>query len=81
MEIVIQDPKSQRFSHTVLGYYINTMKTTFDFDFDFNQAVKLKEKLLIEKVSPLITTCKLVFRRKLVNNQNLNKKVVFIILI
>ena len=25
---------------TVVGDYINTMKTTFDFDFDFYQAVK-----------------------------------------
>ena len=33
---LIQCPKS----YTVVGDYINTMKTTFDFSFDLNQAVK-----------------------------------------
>ena len=28
---------------TVVGKYINTMKTTFDLNFDFYQAVKLHE--------------------------------------
>ena len=29
--------------HTVVCDYINTMKTTFDFNFDLNQAVKQHE--------------------------------------
>ena len=43
---------------TVVGDYINIMKTTFDFHFDFNQAFKQneyenngnKEKLSIKKL-------------------------------
>ena len=38
-----------------------------------------KEKLLIKKAS--LNTCKLVVRKNLISNKNLNNKVVFIILI
>jgi len=55
------------------------MKTTFDSNLDLYQAVKQQgqkhksqEKLSIKKNVSLITF-KLVFRKKLVNNQNLNK--------
>ena len=69
---------------TVIDVYINTMKRTFDFNFDFHQAYKrythnyeIKEKLSIERFFLFIY--KLVILKKLVINQNLNKKVVFIV--
>ena len=72
----------------MVGDYINTIKTTFDLNFDLYQAFKQhrytkngnKEKLSFKKSFSLIT-CKLVIRKKLANNKNLNTKVVFIILI
>ena len=68
---------------TVVGEYINTMKTTF-FEFDLYLAVKqpwihinisVNRNCQFKKV-----TCKLVIRKKLVNNKSLNKKVVFVVL-
>jgi len=51
----------------VVGDYINTMKTTLDFNFDLNQTFKQhdKHKHGIHE--------KLIIRKKLVDNQNLNK--------
>ena len=73
---------------TIVGDYIKIMKTTFDFNFDLYPALNSidtqkhgsKEKLSIKKIFSL-TACKLVIQEKLVNNYNLNKKVVLIILI
>ena len=72
----------------LVGNYINTMKATFDFNFDLYQAVKQhgytskqKSREAVNQKSFSLITCKLVVRKKLVNNQNLNKKVVFIVLI
>ena len=68
---------------TVVGDYINTIKTAFDFNFDLYQAFKqhgYKENPLIKKNFSLII-CKLEILKKLVNNKNLNQKVVFIILV
>ena len=71
----------------MVGGFINTMKTTFDFNLDLYQAFKQhgytkhgnKEKLSIKKKASL---CKLFnSKKKLLNNQNLNKNVVFIVLI
>jgi len=65
----------------VVGDYINTMKTTFDFIFDLHQAVKQhgytvhsthkhrsQEKLNLKSFS--LITLKLVIGKKLANNQN-----------
>ena len=61
----------------------------FDFKFNFYQAVKqhgctkkVKRRCQFKKLlfSYLITR-KLVIRKKLVNNQNLNKTIVFIVLV
>ena len=66
--------------------YINTMKTTFEFNFSFKlnsmdtHKHKIQENLSIQ-FSLITYTCKLLIRKKLVNNQNLNKKVVFIVVI
>ena len=60
---------------------LNTIKTTFDY----YQAIQTawingnKEKMLINSFS--LFTCKFVIRKKLVSNQNLNRKVHFIVLI
>ena len=74
--------------HTVVGDNINIMKTTFELNFNFYQAFKQQEYTKIWKQreavnlkSFTLNTCKLVIRKKLFNNLNLNKKVVFIILI
>ena len=77
---------SQIILNTVVGDYINIVKTTFDFNFDLYQAFKQhgytktrnkREEAYLQSVS--LITCKLVIRKKLV--KNLNKKVVFIMLI
>ena len=77
---------SQIILNTVVGDYINIVKTTFDFNFDLYQAFKQhgytktwkqREEAYLKSVS--LITCKLVIRKKLV--KNLNKKVVFIMLI
>ena len=77
---------SQIILNTVVGDYINIVKTTFDFNFDLYQAFKQhgytktwkqREEVYLKSVS--LITCKLVIRKKLV--KNLNKKVVFIMLI
>ena len=59
--------------------YINTMKTTFDFNFDLYQAVKqihrneeVKRSCLLKNLS--MNTFKIVIHKKVVNNENLNKK-------
>jgi len=59
---------------TVVGDYMNIMKTTFDFNFDFYPVLNSmnnpkngnKEKLQNKNV--LFNYCKLVIRKKLVNN-------------
>ena len=63
---------------TVVGDNIITMKTTFDLNFDLYEAVKqlVKNK---NRSQEKLTTCKLVIRKKLMNNKNLNKKVIFIV--
>ena len=62
--------------HTVVGDNINIMKTTFECNFDLYQAFKQhgyakiwkqREKLSILRSFSFIT-CKLVIRKKLVNN-------------
>ena len=72
----------------MVGENINIMKTTFYLNFDFYQAFKQhgytktwKQREAVNLKSFSLNTCKLVIRKKLVNNKNLNKKVVFIILI
>ena len=72
----------------MVGDNINIMKTTFEFNFDLYQAFKQhgytkiwKQREAVNSKSFSLITCKLVIRKNLVNNQNLNKKVVFIILI
>ena len=64
------------------------MKTTFEFNFDLYQAVKqhgytliYKSRDAVNEKSFSLITFKLVIRKTLVNDQNLNKNVVFIILI
>ena len=76
----------QKVYYTVVGDNTNIMKTTFDLNFDLFQAFKQHgytkngNKTVIWKHFSLIT-CKLVNRKKPVNNKYLNKKVVFIILV
>ena len=41
---------------TVVGDYINTMMTTFDFDFDLYQAIKLHEYTNIWKQSEAVNS-------------------------
>ena len=72
----------------MVGDNINIMKTTFELNFDFYQAFKQhgytkiwKQREAVNLKSFTLITCKLVIQKKLVNNLNLNKKVVFIILI
>ena len=73
--------------YTVVGDNINIMKTTFEFNFNLYQAFKQhrytkiwKKKEAVNLISFFFITCKLVIQKKLVNNQNLNKNVVFIVL-
>ena len=56
------------------------MKTTLDLNFDLRQAFKQHDTEKHEKSLSLIT-CTLDIRKKLVNNVNLNNKIVFIIFI
>ena len=72
----------------MVGDNINIMKTTFELNFDLYQAFKQhghtkiwKQREAVNFKSFTLITCKLVKRKKLVNNENLNKKVVFIIMI
>ena len=65
--------KTERF-HTVVGDYINIMKTTFDFNFNSYQAFKQhgysktrKQREYVNKSFSLFT-CKLGIRKKVVNN-------------
>ena len=60
---------------TVVGDNINIMKTTFELNFNFYQAFKLqgytkiwKQREAVNLKSFTLNTCKLVIRRKLVNN-------------
>ena len=60
---------------TVLGDNINIMKTTFELNFDFYQAFKQhgytntwKQIEAVNLKSFTLITCKLVIRKKLVNN-------------
>ena len=57
-------------AYTVVGDFINTKNT---------QKHISQKKLSIKSFSMI--TCKLVIRKKLVYNRNLNKKVVFIVFI
>ena len=59
----------------MVGDFINIMKTTFDFNFDFYHAFKQhgytktwKQKEAVNLKSFSFITCKLVIRKKLVNN-------------
>ena len=60
----------------MVGDYINTMKMTFDFNFDLNQAVKqhghinieVKKSYELKKKFSLIT-CKLIIRKSLLTNK------------
>ena len=72
----------------VVGDYINIMSTTFYLNFYLYQAFKQhgytktwKQREAVNFKSFSVFTCKLVIRKKLVNNLSLNKKVVDIILI
>ena len=72
----------------MVGDNINIMKTTFELNFDFYLAFKQhgytktwKQREAFYLKSFTLITCKLVIRKNLINNKNLNKKVVFIILI
>ena len=69
----------------MVGYYIITIKTTFDFNFIkiklFNSIDKHKHISLAKVSIKKASLCKLVIRKKVVENQNLDKKVVFIVLI
>ena len=60
---------------TVVGDFINIIKTTFDFNFDLYSAFKQlgytktwKQKEAVNLKSSTLITCKLVIRKKLVNN-------------
>ena len=60
---------------TVVGDNINIMKTTFELNFDFYQAFKQhgytkiwKKRKAVNLKSITLITCKLVIRKKLVNN-------------
>ena len=63
-----------------VGDYINIMKTTLYLNFDLCQAFKQHDTEKHEKCLSLIT-CTLDIRKKLLNNINLNNKIVFIIFI
>ena len=72
----------------MVGDTINKMKTTFEWNFDLYKSFKQygytkiwKQREAVYSKSFSLITCKLVIRKKLVNNKNLNKKVVFKILI
>ena len=61
--------------NTVVGDNINIMKTTFELNFDFYQAFKQhgytkiwKQRKSVNLKSFTLITCKLVIRKKLVNN-------------
>ena len=61
--------------YTVVGDNINIMKTTFEFNFDSYQAFKQhvntkvwKQRKAVNLRSFTLITCKLVIRKKLVNN-------------
>ena len=61
----------------VIDDYTNTIKNTFDFNFKSYQALNSMDiKIGVKRA---LITCKPVIRKKLVNNQNLNKKILFII--
>ena len=66
---------------------INTIKMTFDFNLDLHPAVKKhkldthKDRVAVNLKSFYLNTFKLLIRKKACNNQNFNKKVVFIVLI
>ena len=57
-------------STTVVGNNINIMKTTFELNFDFYQAFKQHgyRKIWKQREAVTLITCKLVIRKKLVNN-------------
>ena len=61
--------------YSLVGDNINTMKTTFELNFDFYQAFKQhgntkiwKQRKAVNLKSFTLITCKLVIRKKLVNN-------------
>ena len=73
---------------TLVGDYINIMKKTFDFNFDLYLKLSLNsmvtpkiEREAVNLKSFSLITRKLVIRKTFVSNYNLNKKIVFIILI
>ena len=71
--------------YTVVGDYIITMKTTFDLNFDIkllNSIDTFNHKTIRScRLKNILFDCKLVIRKKPVNNQNLNKEDVFIVFI
>ena len=67
---------------TVVGNYINTILTYIKQLLNRMETHKVKKsREAVNKKSFFLITCKLVIRKKLVNNPNLNKKVVFIVFI
>jgi len=61
--------------HTVVGDYINIMKTTFDLDFNLYQAFKehlytktWKQREAVNWKRFSLITCKFLILKKLVNN-------------
>ena len=67
---------------------MNIIKTTFEFNFDLYQTFKQhgytktwKQRKAVNFKSFSLITCTLLIRNQLVNNLNLNEKVVFIIYI
>ena len=63
------------FEHTVVGDNIKIMKTTFELNFVLKQAFKqygytkiCKQREAVNLKSFTVITCKLVIRKKLVNN-------------
>ena len=66
---------SRKNKYTVVGNNINIMKTTLELKFDFYQAFKQhgytkiwKERKTVNLKSFTLITCKLVIRKKHVNN-------------
>ena len=77
-------PKTNCCSYTVVGDKINTTKTTFELNFELLNSMdthKHWSQLRSCQKSFSTIACKLVIRKKLVSSQNLNKKVVFTVLI
>ena len=75
---------------TVVGDYINTMKTTFDLNFDLYQAFTVytsqirkngNKEILSNKKASLQLLVNFQFKKRLLTIKTLTKKVVFILLV